>query len=114
MCLSICILYYQIKAHKGTLSTKCHKDYVMSINYNKLLPMAPISLLLVFDLLVSFYPDKEVRWEDTSEKSDEEVLCLSNTNCHSVGQRILKLFPRESSKINLEPPPQAEGECTRV
>lgn len=63
MCLSICILYYQIIAHKGTLSTKCHKDYAMSINYNQLLPMAPISLLFVFDLLVSFYPDKEVRWE---------------------------------------------------
>lgn len=49
---------------------------------------------------------------DTSEKSDEDMLCLSNTNCHSVDQRILKLFPREGSKIKLEPSPPEERECT--
>lgn len=51
---------------------------------------------------------------DTSEKSDEETLCLSNTNRHSVDQRRLKLFLRKSSKINLEPLVPAEGECTGV
>ena len=42
----------------------------------------------------------------TSKKRDEEVLSLLVINCHSVNQKILKLFPREaSSKIDLEPSP---------
>lgn len=47
---------------------------------------------------------------DTSEKRDEEVLSLPVINCHSVSQKILKLFLREgSSEISLEPSPR-EGE----
>lgn len=38
--------------------------------------------------------------------------CVSQIQIAILWMRILKLFPREGSRIHLEPPPPAEGEGT--
>lgn len=68
------------------------------INYTKLFPVAPISLLFLFDLLVSFFPDKEASWEVGLTSLRGGVL-PPKYKLYAVNQEILKLFPREDSRI---------------
>lgn len=79
------MFYYQIKPQKGTQSTKCHKDHVKRINYTNLFPLALISFLFLSDLLVSFLPDREARWEVGLAPLCEAMrrCCVSQERCES-------------------------------